>query len=329
MASPRTIDWYSRSLVIAAPFIHSRARLGFRIERGLLRIAGRHDAAGPPVSLSARMVRSNTTPIALLIPVWNRQSKLERALRSLIPEAALLKVVVIDDGSDPPARIDRDLPLDVHLIRLPSNQGIAEALNAGLAYSFAQGIPYIARLDSDDVAVEGRFRKQLALMEQDESIGICGGGYYSCALDGTRIATVLNPRTHTAIRRGMHLRTTLWHPTVMIRTSVAQRVGAFNAALKCEDVEYFLRVLDVARAANLPEPLICYEVGAADTLTGTAGRRRAIARELMQLKLRRPEPLDPLWWLGFAANTTYYLGVNRPFAALGDRVMRLIDRQGG
>lgn len=274
------------------------------------------------------MDRSNPAPIALLIPVWNRQAKLQRALRSLVPEAALLKVVVIDDGSDQPARIDPDLPLDVHLIRLPSNRGIAAALNAGLAYALAHSIPYIARLDSDDVAIEGRFGKQLALLEQDASIGICGGGYHRCALDGTRIGTVLNPRAHAAIRRGMHLRTTLWHPTVMMRASVAERVGPFNAALKCEDVEYFLRVLDVARAANLPEPLICYEVGAADTLTGTTGRRRAIARELMQLKLRRPEPLDLLWWLGFAANASYSLGINRPFAALGDRVLRLIDRRG-
>lgn len=274
------------------------------------------------------MARSDTTPIALLIPVFNRQAKLERALRSLVPEAALLKVVVIDDGSEPPVQIDPALPLDIRLIRLPTNQGIAAALNAGLEYAFEQGLPYIARLDSDDVALEGRFRKQLELMERSPEIGICGGGYHTFDMQGTHIGTVLNPRGHSAIRRGMHLRTTLWHPTVMMRSSVAQRVGFFSPALKCEDVEYFLRFLDVARAANLPEPLIRYEVGGTDSLTGTAARRRALALELLRLKIQRPKPLDALWWLGFMAHASYYLGINRHLAGLSDRVMRSLDRRG-
>lgn len=274
------------------------------------------------------MARSDTTPIALLIPVWNRQAKLDRALGSLVGEAALLQVVVIDDGSEPPVRCDPSLPLDIHLIRLPTNQGIAAALNAGLEYAFEKGMPYIARLDSDDVALEGRFRKQLELMERDPEIGICGGGYHTCAADGTLTGTVLNPCEHTAIRRGMHLRTTLWHPTVMMRSSVARRVGLFSPALKCEDVEYFLRFLDVARAANLAEPLIRYEVGGTDSLTGTAARRRALARELLRLKVQRPEPLDPLWWLGFMAHVSYYLGINRHLAGLSDRMMNSLDRRG-
>jgi len=268
-------------------------------------------------------------PIALLIPVLDRQVKLDRALGSLVPEAALLKVVVIDDGSEPAIRIDAHTSLDVHLIRLPSHRGIANALNAGLEYVFAQAIPYIARLDSDDVAVAGRFRKQLALLERDATIGICGGGYHERGLDGTRIATIIPPRDDAAIRRGMHLRTTLWHPTIMMRTSVARRVGFFDPRLKCEDVEYFLRVLDVTRAANLPEPLIWYEVGAADALTGTAARRRVLARELLRLKWQRAEPGAFLWWLGLLATTCYYLGISRHLGGVRNLVMRLLERRGG
>jgi len=274
------------------------------------------------------MELSGGKPIAVLIPVWNRQAKLERALDSLVAESSLLKVVVIDDGSEPPVRIPSRLSLDVHLIRLSTNQGIARALNVGLEYVFEQDIPYIARLDSDDVALDGRFRKQLTLMEQNASIGICGGGYHEYSPDGRLLSMVRPPPGDTGIRHGMHLRTTLWHPTVMIRTSVARSVGFFDPTLKCEDVDYFLRILDVSQAANLSEALIRYETGAADALTGTAARRRALARELLRFKWQRREPLNPLWWLGLLAACAYYLGITRRLTALRDVIMQLLERRG-
>lgn len=273
--------------------------------------------------------RKDVKPIALLIPVRNRQQKLERALASLASEASLLEVVIIDDGSEPPARIDQTSTLDIHLIRLPRTQGIAAALNAGLEYVFERGHPYIARLDSDDVALEGRFRRQLDFLREHAEVGICGGGYRERPIDGGSGKEIVPLREDSAIRRGMHLRTTLWHPTVMIRTSVARGVGFFDPRLTCEDVDYFLRILDVSRAANLPEALIEYEVGADDALTGTPARRRAIARDLFRLKIRRPAPLDPLWWLGFLATAFYYLGIDLHQTGLRDLAMRWLDRRSG
>lgn len=262
---------------------------------------------------------SPVKPIAVLIPVWNRQAKLERALGSLVGDSSLLEAVVVDDGSEPPVRITPSFPFKVRLIRLPANGGIAAALNVGLAYVFELGYRYVARLDSDDVAVEGRFARQFAFMERNESIGICGGGYHEHDEQGRLVGAVLPPCDDRGIRRGMHLRTTLWHPTVMIRTAVARRVGFFDTALTCEDIDYFLRILDVARAANLPEPLIRYETGSADALTGTPSRRRAIAKDLLRIKWRRRCPGDPQWWLGNLAAMSYYLGINRPLRRCQDR----------
>jgi glycosyltransferase involved in cell wall biosynthesis len=277
------------------------------------------------------MVSQDATakPIALLIPVRNRQAKLDRALRSVVAEAPLLKVIVIDDGSDPPALIDPALPLDVELIRMSQAQGVAAALNTGLSRAFDLGCPYIARLDSDDTAIEGRFRAQLSFLEGNPSVGICGTGYFECGTGGVVRATVRMPRHDAGIRRGMHLRMTLWHPTVMVRASVARRVGTFDPSLACEDTDYFLRAMDISKAANLPEPLIRYETGAADALTRHGARQRAIARDLLRLKWRRREPLNPLWWIGLVAGTAYLLGISRALAPLRSLSTRLLDRGPG
>lgn len=275
-----------------------------------------------------RADHSGRKPIALLIPVLNRQAKLDRALRSLVHESGLLKVVVVDDGSDPPMRIDDQLPLDVDLIRLDHRQGIGRAINAGLRYAFEHQHQFIARLDSDDVAIEGRFRRQLEFLEAHPSVGVCGGGFHVCDPDGRRTATVTQPRSDAAIRRAMHLTTALWSPTVMIRTSVARQVGFFDPTLTCEDVDYFLRIMDVSEAANLPEPLICYECGADDSLTGTAARRRRLASDVLRLKWRRREPLNPLWWLGVLAATAYYFGLTGHLAWLREAAIRFLDGRG-
>jgi glycosyltransferase involved in cell wall biosynthesis len=265
-------------------------------------------------------------PIALLIPVRNRQSKLDRALRSVVAEASLLKVIVIDDGSDPPVQIDPSVELDIHVIRLEAGQGVAAALNRGLTHAFDLGVPYIARLDSDDTAIEGRFRAQLALLERNPSVGICGSGYFECSTSGGVRTTVHMPRHDAGIRRGMHLRMTLWHPTVMVRASVARRVGWYDPSLACEDMDYFLRVMDISEAANLPEPLIRYETGADDALTRHGSHRRAIARDVLRLKWRRREPLNPLWWAGLLSGMAYFLGINRCLAPLRGPITRRLDR---
>ena len=265
-------------------------------------------------------------PIALLIPVWNRQEKLDRALESVMPESDLVQVVVIDDGSSPPIRVGERGPPDVHLIRLPANQGIARALNAGLDYAFARGFRYIARLDSDDSAENGRFAKQLDFMNAHPSVGICGSGYHECSTDGRIRATVVPPCGNIGIRRGMNLSTTLWHPTVMIRASVARTVGFYDPGFACEDLDYFQRILAVTEAANLPEALVRYEVGSADALTGAGVRRRRVARDILRLKWRSRRPLDPLWWLGLVSAGTYYLGLNRLFAPLRGAVGQWLAR---
>lgn len=268
-------------------------------------------------------------PIALLIPVRDRQAKLDRALRSLVTDASLLKVIVIDDGSDPPACIDPSLPLDVEVIRMARGQGVATALNSGLDRAFALGCPYIARLDSDDTAIEGRFQAQLSFLERHPSVGICGTGYFECSADGRVRARVRMPQHDAGIRRGMHLRMTLWHPTVMLRASVARRVGLFDPSLACEDTDYFLRAMDICEAANLPDALVRYETGAADALTRHGAHRRAIARDLIRLKWRRRALLNPLWWMGVVAGVAYFLGLSRAIAPLRGLSTWLLDRTSG
>jgi hypothetical protein len=145
-------------------------RPGYRSERGLCRgvSSGSHPpgSADPPED-AIRLIepdvsampgsRPDAPLLTVLIPSWNAASSIERALASILEERRIpLECVVIDDAStDGTADVvqavaDRDPR--VVLIRLPSNMGVSNARNRGLAV--ARGV-WLSFLDADDRLLPG------------------------------------------------------------------------------------------------------------------------------------------------------------------------------
>jgi len=92
----------------------------------------------------------------VIIPTFNRPDHLAAVLEALARQAEPgypFSVVVVDDGSDPPARLpDRAFPFDIRIARLERNRGRAAARNAGLAVVEA---PLVIFLDDDVRPQEG------------------------------------------------------------------------------------------------------------------------------------------------------------------------------
>jgi len=86
-----------------------------------------------------------TPRVDVVILTWNDGALLDAALSSaLASEGVAVEVVVVDNGSDPPANVP-DRP-DVHLLRQEQNLGVAPGRAKGVARCTA---PYVCLLDSD------------------------------------------------------------------------------------------------------------------------------------------------------------------------------------
>lgn len=147
-----------------------------------------------------------------------------------------------------------------HIIRLPQNRGLGNALR--LAVENAQ-YELIARMDSDDICTPGRFEKQLACLEQDPKISIVGGSI-SEFIDspdnvvGQRVC----PQTDAEIREYMKARCALNHVAVMFRKSEVLRVGNYQDWFWNEDYYLWIRMLlGGCKFANLPDVLVNVRVG--------------------------------------------------------------------
>lgn len=106
--------------------------------------------------------------IAVIIPAWNTQSTLRRAVGSaLAQEQVDLEVVVVDDASVDDtldyARALADEDDRVQVLSQPGNRGPAAARNLALENISAQ---YVTPLDSDDFMDPGRLARLLRIAEQ-------------------------------------------------------------------------------------------------------------------------------------------------------------------
>jgi len=106
---------------------------------------------------------------------YNSEKSVGEAVDSILAQTFRdFEFIVVDDGSTDRTPEILAAYTDPRLVRvmLPSNQGLAIALNRGLAV--AQG-EYVARMDADDVSVPERLAKQVAHMDAHPEIGVLGG----------------------------------------------------------------------------------------------------------------------------------------------------------
>ena len=201
----------------------------------------------------------------ILIPCYNDLPGLCRALDSVRYEPEKYGVLVVDDGSAVPVRVDMlevlgvALPVESFVIRLDENRGITAALNAGLAWlRRRRDYRFVARLDCGDVCHGDRFIRQVDYLTKHADVDLLGSWARFEDFSTGFSYPYRTPRDLDKIVVGMHFRNLFIHPTVMWRATVQDKVPAYPADLPhAEDYGFFCEILRYGgRAAILPEELV-------------------------------------------------------------------------
>lgn len=199
----------------------------------------------------------------VLIPCFNDAAGLLLSLKSIQYNRSQFLVVVVDDGSMVPvapkeiaAALGADFPF--HIIRLPKNSGITEALNTGLQWILQNtDAPFIARLDCRDICTPERFYKQVTFLNTHAPVGLLGSWCIFKEEGTPHQFTYKTPQNHKQIVKAMHGRNVFIHPTVMFRTAVLQQAGLYPFDYPhAEDYALFWKMLQVTEGAILSEYLV-------------------------------------------------------------------------
>ena len=104
--------------------------------------------------------------VSVIVLTWNDGPLLTTCLDALLrSEGVDLEVVVVDNGSQPPASV----PARVQLLRNEENRGVAPARNQGVAVSRS---PLICLLDSDAVVRPGTIARLARALEEDHQVAL-------------------------------------------------------------------------------------------------------------------------------------------------------------
>lgn len=235
--------------------------------------------------------------VAVLIPVYNDDGRLQGTLASLRDQGVPFTAVIVDDGSSPPLRVDEgSLDFPITIIRQAQNRGIERALNAGLEHIAKCGFQYVARLDNGDHCAAQRLARQQEFLDAHPEIALVGCNVEWRRVDGRRVFGIDLPTTHDMIARALHHTVCLIHPAVMFRTSVIATLGGYSYSYPAaEDYEFFRRVVQHFRVANLPEILV---VTRFDPDGISMRKRRQQLWSKLRIQLAYFQPAEPLSYLG-------------------------------
>ena len=219
----------------------------------------------------------------------------ERAVKSVYantvrPDAFVLVV----DGPVPEALhnaiMHQQAKYGLEVLYLPTNVGLARALNAGLMRVHTK---WVVRADADDYNVPDRFALQAAVMQSEDSVDLVGGAIQEVEPDGRQLAVRRTVERHAEILQYAAYRNPFNHMTVAYRTELALRCGGYpNIHLK-EDYALWAQMLaSGARALNLPDVLVLATAGK-DMYRRRGGLRYALAEVSLQRHLVRTELKSP------------------------------------
>lgn len=201
----------------------------------------------------------NTPEITVLMPVYNGEKYLREAIDSILNQTfSNFEFLIINDGSTDATEeiISGYQDTRIRYIKNESNIKLIASLNKGIALATGK---YIARMDTDDVALPNRLQKQFDFMEQNTDVALCGTG---CQIFGDENKTVIYCAGHDEIMAKMLYQCHFIHPTMMMRKSM---INTFETKfdthfIHAEDYDFFTRVGEKFKLANIQEVLLRYRI---------------------------------------------------------------------
>ena len=192
---------------------------------------------------------------SVLIAVYAKETpahlaqSLESIFRQELPPD---EVVLVEDGPltttlDEVISRFKEVHEELHIVRLPQNQGLGLALKEGLIHC--------------QYDIVGSWTDEFA----DES--------------GKVISTRRLPEDHEALLRFSRYRNPMNHPTVMFRKAAVEQAGSYRHRDLFEDYDLWIRMLQQgARFHNLQESLLMFRLS--PQLYSRRGGRHYIRREI-------------------------------------------------
>lgn len=199
----------------------------------------------------------NNCLVSIIMPAYNASDYIQEAINSIIAQTFTdWELIIIDDGStDNTAEIIKKNIKKEHRIKYFYQQNEKQSKARNLGITHAHGV-YIAFLDADDICFPERFAKQVAFLEANHDIVVCGSWFSIIGSD--RIIKL--PEHHEAIKLALLKGNCIAHSSVMARKKILDEFSVVFEGSKepAEDYDLWVRLVLKGKLHNLQEVLLDY-----------------------------------------------------------------------
>lgn len=243
--------------------------------------------------------------ISVIMPVFNGEEYIRESIDSVLSQKNVdLELIIVNDGStDNTEKIIKNYGSKIkYFYQDKSNQ--AAAMNR--AIEIAKG-KYVAYLDSDDICVNNRLKKQHDFLEKNISIGLVYSAYQNINQYGKNleIKYPTKPDRITLLYENY-----IPHSTVMHRKEIFSKAGNFDISYRNQDWDLYVRFSEHVEFALINEVLIKYRSHNSNTSRSYHRKlnhyrlTRLIMLEKTYLRREKPKWMKILikrakfeWWL--------------------------------
>lgn len=196
------------------------------------------------------MSRQKFPNFSVLMSVYKNEKStyLNASLKSIENQTVVPdEIILVEDG---PLTKELYEVIDTHrnmfgegfkVVVLNKNQGLGNALRIGTKYISTN---WIARMDTDDIAVPNRFELQLREIEKNPQLAVIGGQVdeFEGSVDNI-IGKRTVPCSQVDIYKFIKWRSPFNHLTVLINRALLEKVGGYKYYGKLEDYYLWSRII--------------------------------------------------------------------------------------
>lgn len=204
--------------------------------------------------------------VSVIIPTYNRESYLERAIISVLEQTYTdYELIIIDDGStDDTVSILNKYDKNIRKYSI-LHSGVSAARNFGITKAHGQ---WIALLDSDDYWLPEKLKKQMAYLGENPELKVAQVGE-KWIRNGKSVNPMKKHQKFSGWIFEKCLPLCIVSPcAVVIHKSIFDEMGIFDVEMPvCEDYDLWLRVAKKYQIGLMEELLIVKTGGHQDQLS--------------------------------------------------------------
>lgn len=190
------------------------------------------------------MRKSYVPKISVVMAIYNGEKYLRQSMDSVLQQDFRdFEFIIVDDGSTDTTPVIIASYGDDRIVYVKNKKNIGQTASLNIGLNVAKG-KYIARIDADDIYLQGKLGKQFVFMEEHPDVTVCGTAGIRIDENG-QVLSEFNPLTDMLdINFSIFYRTPVVHVSVMMVRSVILENGGYDENyLYCADFALWSKLI--------------------------------------------------------------------------------------